>query len=241
MARTILVIEDERPILESVQFALQKGGYQVLLAQDGETGLTLARTRKPDLVILDLMLPGMDGIEVCRAIRRDSPVPIIMLTAKSEEIDKVIGLEVGADDYVTKPFGMRELMARVKAVMRRLTLESQVPESLTIGELGIDFAAHTVEVRGAVVDLAPREFQLLGLLATNRGRALSRDQILERVWGEDAFCEPHTVDVHIRWIRQKIERDPSDPKYILTVRGVGYRFQSPSEDMVETRPPQRKR
>lgn len=225
MARKVLIVEDERPILESVQYGLRKEGYEVFLAQDGETGLRSARSHRPDLIILDLMLPGMDGLEVCRALRRESQVPIIMLTAKSEEVDKVVGLEMGADDYVTKPFGMKELMARVKTVLRRAAWEESSGEVLEIGDLRLDFAAHLVELRGEAVELAPKEFRLLKLLATHPGRALTREQILERVWDEDTFCDPHTVDVHIRWLRQKIERDPSEPEHILTVRGVGYRFE----------------
>jgi len=225
MARKILIVEDERPILDSVQYALEKEGFEVLRAADGETGLSEARTQRPDLIILDLMLPGIDGMEVCRILRREAAIPIIMLTAKSEEVDKVVGLEMGADDYVTKPFGMRELIARVKSVLRRADQREATGEVLEAGDVKMDLAAHTVEVRGKAVELAPREFSLLELLVANPGRAFSRDVILDRVWGEDAFCEPHTVDVHIRWSRQKIERNPGNPTQIATVRGVGYRFE----------------
>jgi len=225
MARKILIVEDERPILDSVQYALEKEGFEVLRAADGETGLSEARTQRPDLIILDLMLPGIDGMEVCRILRREAAIPIIMLTAKSEEVDKVVGLEMGADDYVTKPFGMRELIARVKSVLRRADQREATGEVLEAGDVKMDLAAHTVEVRGKAVELAPREFSLLELLVANPGRAFSRDVILDRVWGEDAFCEPHTVDVHIRWLRQKIERNPGNPTQIATVRGVGYRFE----------------
>jgi len=225
MARKILIVEDERPILDSVQYALEKEGFEVLRAADGETGLSEARTQRPDLIILDLMLPGIDGMEVCRILRHEAAIPIIMLTAKSEEVDKVVGLEMGADDYVTKPFGMRELIARVKSVLRRADQREATGEVLEAGDVKMDLAAHTVEVRGKAVELAPREFSLLELLVANPGRAFSRDVILDRVWGEDAFCEPHTVDVHIRWLRQKIERNPGNPTQIATVRGVGYRFE----------------
>lgn len=220
----VLIVEDELPLLQTVSYNLEQEGYQVLKAQDGLTGLDIARSERPDLILLDLMLPGIDGVEVCRLLRKEMDIPIIMLTAKSREIDKVVGLEVGADDYVTKPFGMLELLARVRAALRRARGSSQKEELLKSGELEMDIASHVVMISGTEVELRPKEFDLLHALLSNRGRVLERSQLLERVWGEDEYIDAGTLDVHIRRLREKVEIDPSKPQYILTIRGVGYKF-----------------
>ena len=229
--QTVLIVEDEENLLEAVRYNLEREGYTVLGAADGEDGLEAARTANPDLIILDIMLPKLDGMEVCRILRRESQVPILMLTANSEEIDRVVGLEVGADDYVVKPFSMRELVARVRAMLRRSRLVGEYAdridsaERVRSGDLELDLAAHTVQLRGQPIDLKPKEYDLLSLLMTNRGRAFTRDQILERLWGHDFVGDTRTVDVHIRWLREKLEVEAGSPKRIITIRGVGYRFQ----------------
>lgn len=229
MAPRILIVDDEKDIVDLVAYNLEKEGYEVLKAFDGEKALSIVRTKKPSLVVLDLMLPGIQGLEVCKRIRRDAEtaaVPIIMLTAKGEELDRVIGLEVGADDYITKPFGVKELTARVKAVLRRSEAGRQ-PERHEVFEfkgLRIDLKSYEVTVNGRTVTLSPTEFKLLRFLSRNPGRVYSRDQILDQVWGGEAFVEPRTVDVHIRRLRAQIERDENGPAYIVTVRGVGYKF-----------------
>ena len=227
---TVLVIEDEENLQEALKYNLEREGYDVLTASDGERGLGLARERQPDLVILDIMLPQLDGLEVCRILRRERDTPIIMLTAKGEEVDRVVGLELGADDYITKPFSMRELLARLRTVLRRTRnhpRDDSPPshEVFTSGDLEVNLASHTVSLGGVEVDMKPREFDLLALLVANKGRAFTRDQILERLWGQDYIGDTRTVDVHIRWIRQKIETGPGSPNRIVTIRGVGYRFQ----------------
>lgn len=227
---TVLVIEDEENLQEALKYNLEREGYDVLTASDGERGLGMARERQPDLVILDIMLPQIDGLEVCRILRRERDTPIIMLTAKGEEVDRVVGLELGADDYITKPFSMRELLARLRTVLRRTRnhpRDDSPPsnEVFTSGDLEVNLASHTVSLGGVEVDMKPREFDLLALLVANKGRAFTRDQILERLWGQDYIGDTRTVDVHIRWIRQKIETGPGSPNRIVTIRGVGYRFQ----------------
>lgn len=227
---TVLVIEDEENLQEALKYNLEREGYDVLTASDGERGLGIARERQPDLVILDIMLPRLDGLEVCRILRREHDTPIIMLTAKGEEVDRVVGLELGADDYITKPFSMRELLARLRTVLRRTRSQSRDDspssnEVLTSGDLQVDLAGHTVRLAGEEIDMKPREFDLLALLIANKGRAFTRDQILERLWGQDYIGDTRTVDVHIRWIRQKIETGLGSPNRIVTIRGVGYRFQ----------------
>ncbi len=229
-APKVLLVEDEENLLQALKYNLEREGYSVLAATDGERGLQLAVQAKPDLVILDIMLPKLDGLEVCRLLRRESSVPILMLTAKAEEVDRVVGLELGADDYVTKPFSMRELRARVKALLRRSRLMPEgapaaAAELLRAGNLEVNLVSHTVSLGGLVLELKPREFELLALLVANKGRAFTRDQILERLWGHDYVGDTRTVDVHIRWLREKIEPDPSSPKRIITIRGVGYRFE----------------
>ena len=225
----ILVVEDEENILEAIKYSLSKEGYEVYGASDGEIGLYKAKELSPNLVILDVMLPSLDGFEVCRILRKDMDVPVFMLSAKSEEIDRVVGLEIGADDYITKPFSMRELMARVRNALRRANEErgnsnSSKSEKIVAGELEINLASHMVRLSGMPIEMKPREFSLLALLASNAGRAYRRDQILESLWGHAYIGDVRTVDVHVRWIREKIEDDPSRPTKIVTVRGVGYRF-----------------
>ncbi len=229
---SVLVIEDEENLVEALRYNLEREGYQVQACLDGADGLGVARASKPDLIILDLMLPSMDGLEICRILRRESDVPILFLTAKGEEIDKVVGLELGADDYVTKPFSMREMIARVKGMLRRSQAnagngwDKSAHRLIQAGDLELDLDRHSASLRGEPLTLKPREFDLLALLASNQGRALTRDQILERVWGHDYFGETRTVDVHIRWLREKIQSYPHCPQRIITIRGVGYRFEA---------------
>ena len=227
---TVLVVEDEENILEALRYNLEREGYVVYTASDGEDGLNLARSSKPDLVILDVMLPKMDGFEICRILRGEMDVPIIMLTARGEEVDRVVGLELGADDYVTKPFSMREFMVRVRNMLRRVKLTSQsqsgLPDGdvLVAGDLEMALASHIVRRDGTAVDMKPREYDLLALLVKNSGRVFSRDQLLQQLWSQDYYGDSRTVDVHVRWLREKIEKNPSKPERIVTVRGVGYRF-----------------
>jgi len=224
----ILLVDDEQSIQTLLSYPLRKDGYEVVQAAGGREALDRFAEQPFDLVVLDVMLPQLDGLEVCRRLRARSPVPIIMLTAKSEEIDKVVGLELGADDYITKPFSMREFRSRVKAALRRADMrpapEQEEELRLEAGGLVIDFSRRTVEVRGQEAGLTFVEFEILGALARNPGRVFSRDQLLSRVWGDAAYRDPRTIDVHIRHLREKLERDPKTPEYIFTVRGVGYRF-----------------
>ena len=223
------MVDVEKDIVDLVAYNLEKEGYETLKALDGEKALQLVRTKTPDLVVLDLMLPGIQGLEVCKRIRKDpetASIPIIMLTAKGAEIDKIVGLEVGADDYITKPFSVKELLARIKAVLRRSEARRAAgqAEVFEFKGLHIDFKSYEVTVDGKRVDLSPTEFRLLKFLSRNPGRVYSREQILDRVWGDEAFVEPRTVDVHIRRLRARIEHDESSPDYIVTVRGAGYKF-----------------
>ena len=237
-ADKILVVEDEPSLVDTLHYNLSRQGYLVCTARDGPSAIEVARAEHPNAIILDVMLPGMDGFEVCRILRRETTVPILMLTARDDEIDKVVGLEVGADDYMTKPFSMRELMARVKALLRRLRLvEQQMQQQmaaspapapaqrLTFDRLTVDLTRREVTMDHATVPLKPQEYELLAFLAQNRGIALSRDIILEKVWGWDFDGGTRTVDVHVRWLREKIEADPAHPTRIITVRGTGYRFE----------------
>ncbi len=227
MPKRILVIDDEPMIVESVSYNLKQEGFEVVAAGDGEAGLGLAEAGEFDLILLDLMLPGIDGLEICRRLRKQSEIPIIMLTAKEGEIDRVLGLELGADDYVTKPFSMRELMARVKRVLKRTVTRAEAigqSQSIISGQLQIDLLGHEVLVNGEAVNLSSKEFELLRILASHPGQVLSREQLLNLVWGSDFYGDNRTVDVHIRWLREKIETDPGNPQYILTIRGVGYKF-----------------
>jgi phosphate regulon transcriptional regulator PhoB len=223
----ILVVDDEKTIVKGLKFALEREHYEVLAAYDGEEALRLFEEEAPDLIVLDLMLPGIDGFEVCRRIRKKSETPIIMLTARGEDIDKILGLELGADDYMTKPFNPRELIARVKAILRRSqnkTTDQANLKVIRLQDLQIDLFSHKVKVRGKEVELTSKEFALLSLLASQPGRVFSREQLLEHVWGYDYYGDARTVDVHIRHLREKIEPDPSAPEMILTVWGAGYKF-----------------
>jgi two-component system OmpR family response regulator len=225
----VLIVEDDSSLRETLKYNLRKDGYDVVTANDGEQAIEVARREKPDLLILDIMLPKMNGFEVCRILRQEMIVPILMLTAKADETDKIVGLEIGADDYMTKPFSMRELLARVRAMLRRtkMTEPSSAGESASLknGNIEIDIARHRASLSGAALELSPKEFDLLAFLAKNKGLVFSREQLLEKVWGYDYAGDTRTVDVHIRWLRQKIETDPSHPKYLLTVRGTGYKLE----------------
>ena len=228
MPNSVLIVEDEENLLAAVKYALERDGYEVFTATDGATGLDLGRQPIFDLIILDVMLPELDGLELCRILRQDSDVPILMLTAKVEEIDRVIGLEIGADDYMTKPFSMRELLARVRAMLRRARMGREAnlaPRVLTSNTLVLEIDRHSVTLNDKQVDMRPKEFALLTLLMENPGKALTRDQILDSIWGKNYVGDHRTVDVHIRWLRQKIETYPHRPKRIVTVRGIGYRFE----------------
>jgi DNA-binding response OmpR family regulator len=225
----ILLVDDEQSIQTLLSYPLRKDGYEVVRAADGREALARFSEQTFDLVVLDVMLPQLDGLEVCKRLRARSPVPIIMLTAKSEEIDKVVGLELGADDYITKPFSMREFRSRVKAALRRAEMarpeivEDDEPP-LAVHELAIDFAKRSVRVRGQEIKTTFVEFEILAALARSPGRVFSRDLLLARVWGDSAYRDPRTIDVHIRHLREKVERRAKSPDYIFTVRGVGYRF-----------------
>jgi len=225
-AARILVVDDETPIQTLLSYPLQKEGYDVVTAADGREALERFEEMTPDLVILDVMMPRMDGLETCRRLRARSPVPIIMLTAKSEELDKVLGLELGADDYITKPFSVREFRSRVKAALRRSRMApaNRAQEPLQRGELRIDPEKRLVTLAGRAVQTTFVEFEILATLAHSPGRVYSRDALLARVWGDSAYRDPRTVDVHIRHLREKLEADPKSPEYIFTVRGAGYRF-----------------
>ena len=229
----VMVVEDEESLLQTLRYNLAKAGYDVRLCTDGAQALELARADPPDAMVLDVMLPGLDGLDVCRMLRRESNspagrVPILMLTARDEEIDRVLGLEIGADDYLTKPFSMRELLARVKSLLRRREMdraaEPVVPTRLESGNLVVDEGAHVATVDGQALKLKPREFELLAYFLRHQGLVLTRDTLLERVWGYDFVGDTRTVDVHVRWLRSKIEADPANPERIQTVRGVGYLF-----------------
>lgn len=237
MEPKVLVVEDDPTLLETLQYNLERQGYQVIFTTHGRVALTLAREHQPDLIILDVMLPGLDGVEVCRILRREMNIPILMLTAKAEEVDRIVGLEMGADDYIAKPFSMRELLARVKAHLRRVRSirdeanasqsaaeKSRGRDRLEFDNLKIDLERREVLLNGQALHLKPKEYDLLVFLARNRGIALSRDLILERVWGW-MNDNSRTVDVHIRWLREKIEPNPSRATRIVTIRGLGYRFE----------------
>jgi DNA-binding response OmpR family regulator len=233
-ASRILLVDDERAILTLLSYPRRKDGYEVVQASDGGEALSRFAESRFDLVVLDVMMPKLDGLEVCRRLRAQSSVPIIMLTAKAEEIDKVLGLELGADDYITKPFSMREFRSRVKAALRRAGMgapatDATHPEQadeppLQIGELAIDFAKRSVRVRGEHVQTTFVEFEILSALALSPGRVFTRDVLLARIWGDSAYRDPRTIDVHIRHLREKVELDAKEPEYLFTVRGVGYRF-----------------
>lgn len=230
MAQTILVVDDEPQIVRLVRAYLEEAGFRVVIASDGEQALYVARHEKPDLVVLDLLMPRMDGLEFTRRVRRERDVPIIMLTARAEETDRIVGLELGADDYVTKPFSPRELVARVRAVLRRAQAPPELPSVLRTGPLILDRATHTVTVSGQPVNLTPTEFGILESLMTIPGRVFRRDELLETVQGVAFEAYERTVDAHIKNLRRKIEPDPGHPRYVLTVRGIGYRINPEPED-----------
>ncbi len=237
MSEKILVVDDEVSLQETLAYNLKKQGYEVFTTGNGTEALSMARDIQPDLIILDVMLPGLDGFEICRILRREMTTPVLMLTARDDEIDRVVGLEVGADDYLAKPFSMRELIARVKALLRRVRLireevnhtegqrRAQKNEILEFDNLRIDQTRREVTVDGEVIPFKPKEYELLTFFAEHQGQVLSREFILERVWGWDFIGDSRTVDVHVRWLREKIERDPANPRRIITVRGAGYRFE----------------
>jgi len=227
MVDKVLIIEDDANLLETIKYNLRKDGYDVVTASDGEQALEVARKEKPSLLILDIMLPKLNGFEVCRILRKEATVPILMLTAKADETDKIVGLEIGADDYMTKPFSMRELMARVRAMLRRSKMR-EPPKGqavISIGEIEVDIARHRASLAGISLELSPKEFDLLAFLGQNKGLVFSREGLLEKVWGYDFAGDTRTVDVHIRWLRQKIETDAGHPQYLVTVRGTGYKLE----------------
>lgn len=229
--KVILIVDDEKPIVDILVYNLQKEGYETLEANDGERGVEIALSEKPDLILLDIMLPKMDGLTVCKKIRQTLGVPILMLTAKDEEIDKIVGLELGADDYVTKPFSVRELMARIKANLRKVEASSKNKEdsgeekernAVVVGDLEIDLDKFEVKVKGRIIDLTLREFEVLKYLANQPGQVCKRETLLEKVWGYEYYGDIRTVDVTVRRIREKIEKDTAAPKILITKRGIGY-------------------
>ena len=232
MTEKVLVVEDEKILQETLAYNLKNQGYLVETSGDGKTAIELAKSFHPDVIILDIMLPGIDGFEVCRILRKEMTTPILMLTARDDEIDRIVGLEVGADDYLTKPFSMRELMARIKAILRRVRLireemdgDGTTPQLLNLDNMVINLTRREVLLNTKSLALKPKEYELLVFMAQHKGEVLSREHILERVWGWDFIGDSRTVDVHVRWIREKIENEPASPKRIITVRGAGYRFE----------------
>jgi two-component system OmpR family response regulator len=227
--RTILIVEDDKALIDVLKYNLEKEGYNITTAFDGSQALEVARSSRPDVILLDVMLPKMDGFEVCRILRKEMTVPILMLTAKDSEIDKIVGLEIGADDYLTKPFSMRELVARIRAMLRRSEMVETKPTGkggpIKVGDIEIDTARRRASVSGSALKLTAKEFDLLLFLAENKGIVFNREQLLDRVWGYDYPGDTRTVDVHIRWLREKIETDPGKPRYLITVRGVGYKLE----------------
>ena len=225
MKEKVLIVDDEKTLVKALKFSLEKEGFRVIEAYNGEEALQKVADEEPDLIILDLMLPGLDGFEVCRRIRKNNEVPIIMLTARGDDIDKVLGLELGADDYMTKPFNPRELVARIKAILRRSSSrEEGMRKHIQVGNLQIDLLQHRVRLDGKEIDLTTKEFALLSFLAANAGRVFSREQLLEQVWGYNYYGDARTVDVHIRHLREKLEEDPGNPELIITVWGTCYKF-----------------
>jgi two-component system OmpR family response regulator len=229
MQAKILVVEDDLNLLSTLEYNLRKEGYDVVTSSDGAEALETARKEMPGLIVLDVMLPSLSGFEVCRILRKETTVPILILTARTEEVDKIVGLEIGADDYITKPFSMRELLARVRAMLRRAEMSAPQPsdetEYLKVGDLSIDVGRHQAYCKDKLLELTPKEYDLLVFLARNRGLVFSRERLLEKVWGYDYAGTTRSVDVHVRWLRQKIEDDPGNPKHLLTVRGAGYKLE----------------
>jgi two-component system OmpR family response regulator len=226
MTSKILIVEDDPNLLETLKYNISKEGHDSITAMDGVQALEMARKNKPDLIVLDIMLPKMSGFEVCRILRKEMDVPILMLTARDDEIDRVTGLDLGADDYMTKPFSMRELLARIRAMLRRVEIQAVIPETpLRFGDIEVDILHHMITWAGVTLNLSPKEFDLLAFLTSNKGLVFSRDQLLEKVWGYDYSGDTRTVDVHIRWLREKIEDNSEEPRRLITVRGVGYKFE----------------
>jgi DNA-binding response OmpR family regulator len=227
----ILLVDDEQLITDSLSYSLKREGFEVDIAADGISAIQAVEETRPDLIVLDLMLPDISGFEVCRRLRTFTTTPVIMLTARGEEIDRVLGLEVGADDYLAKPFSFRELLARIQAMLRRVQLDRQTPQPqhVSMGQLSMDPVARRVYKGDQEVQLSAREFDLLAILMKNAGRAMSRDELIKLVWGDDWVGDPRTLDVHVRWLRLKIEEDPATPQFIQTVRGFGYRFAGQEE------------
>jgi DNA-binding response OmpR family regulator len=223
--KKILVVDDEPTLVATLKYNLERENYEVMTASDGEAALEAARSNAPDLIVLDVMLPEMSGLEVCRILRKETSVPILMLTAKGEEVDKVVGLELGADDYVTKPFGMPELMARVRAMLRRAARPGQPTDAVSSGDLRMDLMRREATRDGVPIALKPKEFDLLSFFMRHPGRAFTREELLNQVWGYEFAGDTRTVDVHLRWLRQKIEPEPGRPTRLITVRSVGYRFE----------------
>ncbi|MBN8636318.1 MAG: response regulator transcription factor [Anaerolineae bacterium] len=225
----ILLIDDERKLTDPLRSSFERGGYRVTVANDGHAGLSLALVEKPDVVVLDVMMPGLDGWQVCQAIRAHSTMPIIMLTALDDSTDRIKGLELGADDYLVKPFGYKELEAHVRAMLRRVRLDQgqQLPQRIMVGEIVLDLEAHTVTRSGHELTLRQKEFEILSLLMTNLGKVVTRDRLFDEVWGTDWLGDTRTLDVHMSWLRAKLETDPANPVYLQTIRGVGYRFTDP--------------
>ena len=229
----ILIVDDEENIVSTLKYNLVKQGYSVLTAGDGKVAIDVARREKPDLIVLDVMLPGMSGLDVCRILRQETIVPILMLTARESDIDKVVGLELGADDYLTKPFNLPELIARIRAMLRRMQMiagdgsvsrDGEVSDMITVGNLTINLTQHHVNLNGDTKILKPKEFDLLSFMARHKGQVLTRETLLDRVWGYGFSGGTRTVDVHIRWLREKLEPDPAHPRYLHTIFGVGYKF-----------------
>jgi DNA-binding response OmpR family regulator len=225
MTTRVLIVEDEATLRETLAYNLAKEGYQVAESDDGAEALELARAERFDLIVLDIMLPSLDGLSFCRILRKEQATPIIMLTARGGEVDRIVGLESGADDYIVKPFSLGEFLARVRAVLRRAPTAALRADRLESGDLSLDLVARRVSLGGHEVKLSYKEFDVLAVLVRNKGAVLSRDLLLEQVWGYDHVGDDRTVDVHVRWLREKIEADPSEPQRIVTVRGVGYRFE----------------
>lgn len=235
MVDKILVVEDEIALQETLAYNLIRQGYDVHTCGDGAAAIAEARSFKPDIILLDVMLPGIDGFEVCKILRQEDVTPVLMLTARDDEIDRVAGLEVGADDYMTKPFSMRELIARVKAMLRRVRMIREevqtealiapfVPQVITFGNIELDLTRHEIRVNGQALTIKPKEYELFLYMVQHKGQVVTRDMILERVWGWNYIGDSRTIDVHMRWLREKLEIDPSDPVHLITVRGAGYRF-----------------
>lgn len=225
----VLLIDDERKLTDPLRSSFERAGYQITIANDGHTGLSLALVERPDVIVLDVMMPGLDGWQVCQAIREYSTVPIIMLTALGDSMDRIRGLELGADDYLVKPFGFKELEAHVRAMLRRVQLDqgNQMPLQISIGDIVLDVEAHTVTKGGKEIAMRQKEFEILSLLMNNIGKVVTRERLFDEVWGTDWLGDTRTLDVHMSWLRAKLENDPANPIYLQTIRGVGYRFSDP--------------